>query len=1352
MEVRLIVGGVSKKFWYRDGVDDTDLIEFGLGPIGVTGATGIQGPTGSPGVTGATGIQGPIGNQGAPGETLSPKGVILDYVTLIGLTGMSLLDTYILQSTAELYVYDPTAGIPPADSYGWVNMGAIQGPPGATGIQGPAGTIGPEGPAGVTGAIGAVGPTGATGIQGPIGNQGVPGETLSPKGVILDYTTLIGLTGMSSLDTYILQSTAELYVYDPTAGIPPADSYGWVNMGAIQGPPGATGIQGPTGTIGPEGPAGVTGATGSYNVFFNIGTTISATNSTSSIYRTGSINIGSGTATHGGGGTIPDSRFVVSSSGGTVSLVVDDSGNVYNGTPFSQNTAFGYGALLRGTSSTGGQNTAIGNAALTSNTTGTQNTAVGLTSLRSNTSGGSNTAIGHNALFSNTTAGQNVALGFQSMYSNTTGFFNTALGYRALLSGTNSSYNTAVGYHSLSRGLFASSAFSGNFNTAVGFYSLLNNISGNSNTAIGERSLVSNTTGNLNTAIGSTSLLQNTTGNFNIALGASAGNVTISGSFATNSNNSLFIGYDTRPQLNNQTNQIVIGHGATGNGSNSVTLGNDSILSTILKGNVGIGLTGPSTKLHIYATQSGAFRLEDGTQGPGKILVSDATGVGTWTASVTGPQGSTGATGIGYVLSTSASHTLLITNQAFTPSTPSTSSAFIAGNRVRVIADVDANIWMEGNITLFSVLTLIVNVDTISGTVGNTYTGWKFTLVGNKGATGATGFGVTSSFYLQGTTDYSYDTTSAIYRTGSLNIGTGSVSNSRFVVSSSNGTTSLVVDEIGNIYNGDTNYNTKFGYQALYNSYQSYELFNSYNTVIGYQAAYKTGLLPQDFVARLNTVVGYQSLYDNIDGEFNVAIGAWSLFKTTTSGNSAIGYRSLYNNTNGASNTAVGSQTLEQNIGGQNNTVVGYQSFQSNTTGGFNVAIGAGSGVVSVNNSPNINSNSSIFIGYNSKSFNTSSTNEIVIGATAIGNGSNSVTLGNDNITKTILKGNIGIGTASASTKLHVYGTQSGAFRLEDGTQGPGYVLISDANGVGTWASGSFVGLTGSNFTQGEKTFGGNSNKIVIDSGNYQGVFAGVSGGGSGTNFYSQNQGTGIGAYFDTFSTGRAVYIVAGTSSSGRVLDIAAGGSGDAISISSSGTGRLIVGMSGSNVNFTLNKAGEIYSTKIGIGLTGPSTKLHVYATQSGAFRLEDGTQGPGYVLTSDVNGVASWTSSLTGLSLLGNSEVISASVSATASLVVYDYSSSSIFYHATASTNFTANFTNLPTTNNRVLSATIVISQGSTAYIPNIVQIAGVTQSIKWAGGTQSGTANSLDLISFNFIRTGNTWTNVIGQIAPFS
>ena len=98
MEVRLIVGGVSKKFWYRDDINDIDLIEFGLGPIGVTGATGIQGPTGSPGVTGATGfgLQGATGATGATGPT--------------GATGIGVTSSFYLQGTTD-YSYDTSSDI-----------------------------------------------------------------------------------------------------------------------------------------------------------------------------------------------------------------------------------------------------------------------------------------------------------------------------------------------------------------------------------------------------------------------------------------------------------------------------------------------------------------------------------------------------------------------------------------------------------------------------------------------------------------------------------------------------------------------------------------------------------------------------------------------------------------------------------------------------------------------------------------------------------------------------------------------------------------------------------------------------------------------------------------------------------------------------------------------------------------------------------------------------------------------------------------------------------------------------------------------------------------------------------------
>ena len=48
-------------------------------------------------------------------------------------------------------------------------------------------------------------------------------------------------------------------------------------------------------------------------------------------------------------------------------------------------------------------------------------------------------------------------------------------------------------------------------------------------------------------------------------------------------------------------------------------------------GNVGTGTTAPSVKLEINnGTTNGAIKIVDGNQGAGRLLVSDANGVGTW--------------------------------------------------------------------------------------------------------------------------------------------------------------------------------------------------------------------------------------------------------------------------------------------------------------------------------------------------------------------------------------------------------------------------------------------------------------------------------------------------------------------------------------------------------------------------------------------------------------------------------------------------------------------------------------------------------------------------------------------------
>jgi carbonic anhydrase/acetyltransferase-like protein (isoleucine patch superfamily) len=171
---------------------------------------------------------------------------------------------------------------------------------------------------------------------------------------------------------------------------------------------------------------------------------------------------------------------------------------------------------------------------------------------------------------------------------------NTALGASALNANTSGDSNSAVGFHALLNNTTAGS------NSAVGRNALVSNTTGNNNSAVGRNALFSNTTGSNNSAVGHTSLFSNTTGGSNCAFGFSAGRFIAGGATANAiTNNSVYLGNDTKALANNQTNQIVIGYDATGIGSNTAVLGNDSIVTTALKGNVGIGTTSPTALLDV---------------------------------------------------------------------------------------------------------------------------------------------------------------------------------------------------------------------------------------------------------------------------------------------------------------------------------------------------------------------------------------------------------------------------------------------------------------------------------------------------------------------------------------------------------------------------------------------------------------------------------------------------------------------------------------------------------------------------------------------------------------------------------
>jgi hypothetical protein len=123
--------------------------------------------------------------------------------------------------------------------------------------------------------------------------------------------------------------------------------------------------------------------------------------------------------------------------------------------------------------------------------------------------------------------------------------------------------------------------------------------------------LLNNTTSNSNTASGYAALRDNTTGNNNTASGYEAGRSIANGNSNQTGNNSVFLGYDTRANADGEANQIVIGYEAVGLGSNTVVLGNSSINTTALRGNVGIGTTSPGANLHIEDSSSASIKVKD---------------------------------------------------------------------------------------------------------------------------------------------------------------------------------------------------------------------------------------------------------------------------------------------------------------------------------------------------------------------------------------------------------------------------------------------------------------------------------------------------------------------------------------------------------------------------------------------------------------------------------------------------------------------------------------------------------------------------------------------------------------------
>jgi hypothetical protein len=213
--------------------------------------------------------------------------------------------------------------------------------------------------------------------------------------------------------------------------------------------------------------------------------------------------------------------------------------------------------------------TSFGVSALESVTIGQDNIAFGGSALQNTTSGRENTAIGYSSGVNNTTGYGNTYLGYVAGYFNETGVKNTAVGGFALrqVALTSANYNTAVGHGALWK-----LTGNNNHNTAIG-HAAGQGYQGLSNIHIGSYAGYKSTEGS--------------GGDYNINIGYDTGN-------DTTGDNNILIGRELEAPNSGSSNQLNIGNLIYATG-----LGSGTTQST---GNVGIGTTSPSQKFHVEGT------------------------------------------------------------------------------------------------------------------------------------------------------------------------------------------------------------------------------------------------------------------------------------------------------------------------------------------------------------------------------------------------------------------------------------------------------------------------------------------------------------------------------------------------------------------------------------------------------------------------------------------------------------------------------------------------------------------------------------------------------------------------------
>lgn len=385
--------------------------------------------------------------------------------------------------------------------------------------------------------------------------------------------------------------------------------------------------------------------------------------------------------------------------------------------------------------------------------------------------------------------------------------------------------------------------------------------------------------------------------------------------------------------------------------------------------NVGIGTSSPQANLDI----NGAVRIVDGNEANGKILVSDATGIATWTDGATVNGGGWTIDGnllsstfdsvgigtttpgaelevVGHIWQTGTGKSVFLGEGAGANDDLSTNYNVAVGFNTLMANTTGYKNCAIGSEALISntsgdnniaIGTEALNSNTygnLSIGIGNSALGSFIGGIGSEyniaighlalsslttsnGSNIAIGYGALKNS-TAGSSNISIGESSLLNNNGPSNIAVGKEA----LGSNTTGGRNVAIGEYALTYSSDKTGNVAIGHEAMRFS--------------GYQANEPTSGIQ-------NTAVGFESLWWSHTGSYNTSIGYVSLFYNESSKNTAVGDSALYNNTLGNQNTAIGYRTLHTNTDGGQNTALGVSAFSngssySNSTGvGYDAEPGA---------------------------------------------------------------------------------------------------------------------------------------------------------------------------------------------------------------------------------------------------------------------------------------------------------------------------------------------------------------------------------------------------------------------------